>query len=133
MTLIELILLGITIVLGQVLFVCYLIYGALRNIFTQKVLFLNEELSRLPESEENKYKIGKYVRFRVRREYEYPPRIKQKYSNHPEYRNLILKFEQRTKLLNSISINVLYVYCILLLILGVLYLALPSEVWAIPK
>lgn len=89
----ELLLLVIVIVYGISILFLIINYNTFRNIYTQKVLFLNDELRKCKDI--TKYSISSFKRFRTDIEFEdlYPPNIVSKNLQNANYKALVESFD----------------------------------------
>jgi hypothetical protein len=131
--LLKLIFITLSVISGQIIFIFYLAHVYLRNIFIQKILYLNDVFKDLNSDEIKRFFIGKHIKFRYNIEFEEfnPPTKYSKYLVNESYSKLFAKNEKRIQIFRKVAIVVFYSYTIALSLLFVVYLIMPSSVWSL--
>lgn len=124
MGIIELLAIGFTALIGQIGVYSGAWYFYRRNIYTQKILYLNDRLSKLDEESLIKFRIERYIRIRPHLSYEdhYPPPIKEDYLKNPDYKKLQNSFRKLSRRLGKMAKIFGLIYAIGMSFLGLLYL-----------
>ncbi len=122
-------LIAFTIVPIWIVVISYIQFTGFRNIYTQKIRFLNEEFSRLSEDQIGKYRIGKFKKFRQDMQFEslFPPKVIPENLINQEYENLVTKFNRKQTSLPKTVKTTLTGYLIVLGIHFILYIILTID------
>ncbi|MGD1961735.1 MAG: hypothetical protein ACFB2Y_22955 [Fulvivirga sp.] len=113
----------ITVLAGWVIGASYFLYISFRNIYTQKLLYLNEKFSKMNSEDISKHRISDLRKFRFTMEGEerYPPLVKNDYLKNTEYRELVNGLNNRRIRLDRIIKKTIFGYLGLLLLLVLSY------------
>ncbi|UZR97136.1 hypothetical protein [Chondrinema litorale] len=123
--LIELIMIGFTALIGGIGVNLFCWYNYRKNIYTQKILYLNEQLRKLTGKSLTSFQIGVHVKFQPKLRYEdyYPPTIYQKYvEENLNYKQVWESFDRLGTSMDKTARVLIYIYIPGISILGLLYL-----------
>lgn len=122
---IELVSIGLTAVVGQIGVYAMVWYFYKRNIFTQKILFLNQKLKSLEGKSLVSFRIGRYVKFQPSLSFEssYPPSINRNYLlNNSQYKKVKDDFYRLCHDLKRLARILTLCYLFGIIFLGIIYL-----------
>jgi len=107
--------LSMVLAIGVVL-ISYVLFTRFRNVYTQKVLFLNDEFKNLSTEQIVRYRIGRAKRFWAKLEFEslYPPKVITEYLVNEEYQNLIDRLSKKQSALPKIVKKTFIIFAIVL-------------------
>ncbi len=105
----ELILMALVILYGSSILIITVTYNSYRNIYTQKIIYMNDEMRKIDDK--LNYSISPFKKFkpRIKFEEEYPPIIKERNLQNPDYKfivdsfnNYLIKRDRRIRRLSVI-------------------------------
>ncbi|MFA0961064.1 hypothetical protein AB9P05_04615 [Roseivirga sp. BDSF3-8] len=119
----EIVAIGITVFHGIGIVMSIFSFLFFRDIFTQKILFLNEKLEPLDIESRRHYKIHPYISFGESwKGFGYPPPFKIQYMINPTYAGLHWELEERRKKLGVRIIKLMISFLVIMSALGIVYL-----------
>lgn len=116
---------GFTAITGNIGIILFSWYNYRKNIYTQKILYLNEQLRKLTGKSFTNFQIGVHVKFQAKLRYEncYPPSINQKYiEENLNYKQEWESFYRLGTRMDKVARVLIFIYFSGISILGLLYL-----------
>ncbi len=109
-------LIGLTVAHGVIFLFKLFLFLEYRNIYTQKIMYLNNCLSEVKNLEN--FELSSFHEFKIARtgDIDYPPSIVEKYLRNPTYSQLIESFNKRRSNLKLLGRNLIFSYLFILVI-----------------